>query len=187
MQPRQAPSPRRVLLRPAMRADAAQIKIWRNEPSVRRFQPLGEVSVGQIRAELVNQSLQDLHTGRGDKFQWIVLDGEESVGWITLVVNNWDHGLGEIGYSLTTSHQGRGLMPQALPLLLDEIFLNTSLQRVEARCAVGNDASARVLEAVGFRREGLLREYFVLHGERVDNYLYAILRRDYLPSGPERP
>jgi len=168
-----------------MPADAAQIRIWRNEPSVRRFQPLGEVSVGQIRAELINQSPRDLYADRGDKFQWVILDGEEAVGWITLVVNNWDHGLGEIGYSLTSRQQGRGLMPLALPLLLDDLFLNTSLQRVEARCAVDNEASWRVLEAVGFRREGLLRDYFVLHGERVDNFLYAILRRDHLPTEPE--
>ena len=47
---------------------------------------------------------------------------------------------------------------------------------------VDNTASQRVLERLGFRREGLLRGYFVLDQQRVDNYVYAILRSDWLPA-----
>jgi RimJ/RimL family protein N-acetyltransferase len=72
-------------------------------------------------------------------------------------------------------------MTQALTLLLPELFFNTQIQRVEARCAVENIASARVLEKVGFRREGVLRGYFLLHDRRVDHYLYSVLRNDLVP------
>ena len=70
-------------------------------------------------------------------------------------------------------------MPQALDLLLADLFTNTGLERIEARCAVDNIASQKVLIKVGFHREGRLRGYFVLGGRRVDNYLYAILREDF--------
>lgn len=73
-------------------------------------------------------------------------------------------------------------MPRALELLLAEVFLNTAIERLEARCATDNEASRKVLENVGFLREGYLRGYFVLGGKRVDNYLFAILRDDYLDS-----
>ncbi len=173
-------APLRVTIRPAQPADAALLKAWRDEASVRRFQPLGEATAAQLRSDIAQQSSADLRRGRGQKFQWIVLADGRPAGWITLVVANWEHGLAEVGYALTTASQRQGIMPAALTQLLAEIFLNSPLERIEARCAVGNRASQRVLEKIGFRREGLLRAYFVLAGERVDNYLYATLREDFL-------
>lgn len=169
-----------VTLRPANSADAGLLHRWRHEGSVRRFQPLSDVSPGQLRAELAAQRPGDLEAGRGERFQWIVLVDGRPGGWITLVVNNWDHGLAEIGYALTTDQQGRGVMPAALEQLVSTLFLTTRLERIEARCAVDNRSSQRVLERLGFQREGRLRHYFELRGERVDNWLYAILRTDWM-------
>ncbi len=184
MQPDVTPLPEpRVTLRPAHVGDARLLRRWRAEPSVRRHQPLGDLTLAQLGAELANQKVTDLHRGRGEKFQWIIRCDQAAAGWITLVVTNWDHGLAETGYALSTAYQNRGLMPQALGLLLADLFLETPLARVEARCAVDNVASQRVLEKVGFTREGRLRGYFLLGGRRVDNYLYAILKEDYLEGG----
>ncbi len=182
MQPHETYRAARVSLRAAQRSDAALLKHWRAESSIRRFQPLGTFSLSQLATELAEQRMEDLYRGRGDKFQWIVRCEGQPAGWITLVVTNWEHGLAETGYALATRYQHRGLMAQALDLLLADLFLNTALMRIEARCSLDNIASQKILEKVGFRREGRLRGYFVLAGERVDNYLYAILRQDYLPS-----
>lgn len=122
--------------------------------------------------------MRDLYRGKGDKFQWIVEEDGEPTGWVTLVVSNWEHGLAEVGYALATEHQGRGVMSRALDLLLSDLFARTRIERVEARCATDNSASQRVLERVGFLREGTLRSYFRLHGRRVDNHLYAVLKED---------
>ena len=171
-------------LRPTYPADAPLLLRWRAEPSVRQHQPLSEVSLGQLRAELALNRVDDLYRGRGDKFQWIVLADAEPAGWVTLVVTNWEHGLAELGYALTTHFQRRGLMVQGLNLLLADLFFRTPLERIEARCSVENVGSQKVLTKLGFRREGRLRDYFVLQGRRVDNYLYAILRDDFVPPRP---
>ncbi len=171
----------RISLRPAWPGDAVLLQSWRKEASVKRFQPLAAASVAQLRAELSSHTPRDLYRSVGDKFQWLVLVDGEPAGWITLVVTNWDHGLAEVGYALSTAYQRRGVMPEAITLLLADLFLNTRLERIEARCTVDNDASQRVLERVGFAREGRLRKYFVLGGRRVDNYLYAVLREDFAP------
>lgn len=168
----------RISLRPAAPRDAELLRLWRSEPSVRRFQPLNDLSAGQLRSDVANQRIGDLYRGRGEKFQWIVEADDRPAGWITLVVSNWEHGLAEVGYALTTPYQGRGLMAPALELLLDDLFTGTALARIEARCAVDNVASQQVLERLGFTREGRLRSYFRLRGQRVDNYLYALLRDD---------
>lgn len=171
----------RIALRPVTPRDAILLKRWRGEESVRRHQPLPELSVAQIRADLERQRIGDLYRMAGDKYQWVIEVDDEPAGWMTLVVINWEHGLAEVGYALSQPFQGRGLMPVALNQLLADLFLNTTLERIEARCAVENVASQKVLERVGFTREGRLRAYFQLRGDRVDNYLYAILRHDFLP------
>ncbi len=146
---------------------------------MRRFQPLNELPTAQLRADVASQRMADLYRGRGEKFQWIVEVEGDPAGWITLVVSNWEHGLAEVGYALSTLYQSRGLMTDAVNQLLGDLFANTLLERVEARCAIENTGSQRVLEKNGFLREGLLKGYFKLRGKRVDNYLYALLREDY--------
>jgi len=167
-----------VRLRPATGRDATLLATWRSEASVRRHQPLQEASIADLRNDLDRQRPADLYRGRGERFQWIVLAQREPVGWITLAVTSWEQGIAEVGYALTTEAQGRGIMTRALGELVEELMTRTPIERLEARCSTGNAASARVLEKVGFRREGLLRGYFRLAGRRVDNWLYAILRGD---------
>ena len=171
-----------VTLRPAAPRDAERLRQWRAETSVRRYQPLNDLPTSQLRADVASQRISELYRGQGDKFQWIVLVDDEAAGWITLVVSNWEHGLAEVGYALSTSYHSRGLMTEALAQLLADLFSRTTLERIEARCATENDASRRVLEKNGFRREGHLRGYFKLRGRRVDNYLYALLREDHLAA-----
>jgi RimJ/RimL family protein N-acetyltransferase len=154
---------------------------WRNEPSVRRYQPLQASTVAELRSDLARQRMEDLYRGQGERFQWIVLSEGEPAGWVTLAILSWEHALAEIGYALSTRHQARGVMGEALGLILPELFVAAGIERVEARCSVENVASQRLLERLGFLREGVLRSYFELHGRRVDNSLYALLRADFLP------
>jgi ribosomal-protein-alanine N-acetyltransferase len=173
----------RVGLRSARVSDAALFRDWRAEPTVRRHQPLRDIAVSQIRADVAAQNINDLYRSRGERFQWVIEAGSRPAGWVTLVVANWEHGLCETGFALSTPYQGRGIMTQAVALLLPELFLHSTLERVEARCSVENVASQRVLEKNGFTREGCLRGYFVLDRHRVDHYIYAILRDDFVPVG----
>ncbi len=174
--------PSSVTIRPVQASDAALLDRWRLEPSVREHQPLSDASAAQLLADLNRQRSDDLYSSRGQRFQWLVLDDLQPAGWITLVIINWSHGLAEIGYALSTEFQRRGLMAEALRILLADLFEHTAIRRVEARCAISNRASQRVLDAVGFEREGRLRGYFVLRGQEIDNYLYAILKDDRRPG-----
>ena len=173
------PQPLRVAIRPATAADAPLLRRWRAEESVRRHQPLADASVADLRTDLARQRNDDLYRGAGDRYQWLVLVDGLAVGWLTLAVVSWEHGVGEIGYALTTEMQGHGVMPAALTQLLAELFGRTRIERIEARCAIENTASQKVLERSGFSKEGTLRGYFELGGRRVDNFLYAILRHDF--------
>lgn len=170
----------RVTLRPAHPGDAAVLQRFRRQPSVGRHQPLRDLRLDELREELSALRPSDLWANQGERFQWLVLADREPVGWITVRVLSWEHGLAELGYALGEEHRGRGLMGLALARLVADLFSGTALFRLEARVALGNLASQRLLERQGFVREGLLRGYFMLDGERVDNYLYALLETDWL-------
>ena len=68
------------------------------------------------------------------------------------------HRKGEIGFWLLPEHWGQGLIYSVLPLVLEHAFGALGLHRLEAQVEPENPASRRVLEKVGFRYEGTLRE-----------------------------
>ena len=83
----------------------------------------------------------------------------------------------EVGYSLAPAAQGRGLATEAVGALLDWGFdaQGLGLNRVEADIDLRNRASARLLERLGFVREGHLRERWIVGGEKSDSWLYGLL------------
>jgi ribosomal-protein-alanine N-acetyltransferase len=83
-----------------------------------------------------------------------------------------------IGYWIGAPYTGRGYMSDALQAVLRFSFGNLRLHRLEAACLPNNVASMRVLEKVGFQREGLARRYLKINGIWQDHVLYALLEDD---------
>jgi ribosomal-protein-alanine N-acetyltransferase len=82
---------------------------------------------------------------------------------------------------LAESHHGRGLGTRAVSLLVDKLFTDTDLERLYALVAAENTPSCRLLERLGFKREGLMREHYVIQGARVDEIIYGLMRREWTP------
>jgi RimJ/RimL family protein N-acetyltransferase len=83
----------------------------------------------------------------------------------------------ELGYALARAHWGYGYVSEALRALLDFGFTALDLNRVEADIDPRNTASARVLEKLGFRKEGYMPERWIVQGEPADTVYYGLLRR----------
>lgn len=89
------------------------------------------------------------------------------------------HHWAEIGYDLWPDYWGQGLMPEALQTLLRYGFRAMELNRIEATTHTENQRSMRVLEKLGFQREGLLREYYYRDGTYNDQVLFSLLSREW--------
>jgi len=70
-------------------------------------------------------------------------------------------------------------MSEALPILLQFAFCEMQLHRVWADTDPRNSPSIRVLERLGFRREGLLREHYWVQGEPQDGLVYGLLGSEW--------
>jgi [ribosomal protein S5]-alanine N-acetyltransferase len=90
----------------------------------------------------------------------------------------------EIGYALGRPYWGKGYMHEALQGLIRYAFTTLDLNRLEADIDPRNAASARILERLGFQREGFLRERWIVGGEISDTWLYGLLRREWAASPP---
>ncbi|PWV77935.1 RimJ/RimL family protein N-acetyltransferase [Nocardia neocaledoniensis] len=89
-------------------------------------------------------------------------------------------GVHEIGFWLTPSHRGRGLMTRAITLACDFAFAPDGLgvARLTWRAMVGNHASAAAVRRTGFHYEGLARQGGLQRGTRVDEWHAARLATD---------
>ena len=93
---------------------------------------------------------------------------------------NREQGRAEIGYSLHTDWQGRGLASEALQLVLGYVLEELGLRRIEADIDPRNLRSCRLVEKFGFVREGLLRQRWLVNGEACDSVIYGLLAQDFI-------
>jgi RimJ/RimL family protein N-acetyltransferase len=121
-------------------------------------------------------------------FQWGVelLAAGRVIGTCTLAQLNAGHQRAEIGFALARAHWGCGYMSECLTALLRFAFESLRLHRLTADADPRNHASIRLLERMGFRREGYLHEHYFVHGERQDALLMGLLRSHWVrpESGP---
>ena len=90
--------------------------------------------------------------------------------------NEWE---ADVGYELSPRYWGHGYATEAARAMVDFGFREVGLQRVSSWCIADNLASARVLERLGFRREGRLRRNEYFKGRWWDTLLYALLAEDW--------
>jgi RimJ/RimL family protein N-acetyltransferase len=109
------------------------------------------------------------------------------IGWCSLNRWNPDYRSASLGYCFDDAAWGHGYATEAARALLRWAFDTLDLNRVQAETDTRNAASARVLEKLGFVREGTLREDCVVNGEVSDSWVYGLIRREWRPSSEPVP
>jgi RimJ/RimL family protein N-acetyltransferase len=90
-------------------------------------------------------------------------------------VHRDEHGARELGYWLTPGAWGRGLMREAASAFVASLSASFGIESLVSGHYVGNAASGRVLERIGFRPTGeIRRRYSVARGQEVDCLMHVI-------------
>lgn len=174
----------RLIVRHFRAADVPTLMAYRNDPEVARYQGWDGLREAQAKDFVAAQSRQPV----GVPHTWLQLALElrasgEQLGDLALKVDG--AGQAEIGYSLNRAFQGQGYMREAVAALLTFLFGELELHRVVAQTDVRNAPSVRLLERLGFSREGHFVEGFYLKGEWTSEYLYALLAREWRAAGSQ--
>lgn len=174
---------RRLLLRPLQPVDVDALFAIFGDPEVMRYWSTPPWTSLEPARQLVATD-----EAAGPDADWVRLgvvrrDDDTLVGTCTLFDRNLQSRRAMVGYGLGRAAWGRGYAHEAVGALLDHGFGAWDLNRVEADIDPRNVASARVVERLGFQREGLLRERWIVAGQVSDSAWYGLLRREWRQPG----
>ena len=133
-------------------------------------------------------AVEEFHAGRAVRF--VLQDPGPESGAVIGTCNYTNIVRGpflacHLGYQIARSHEGRGLMAEALRATNAFAFRELRLHRIQANYRPENERSGRLLERLGFVREGLARDYLFIDGAWRDHVLTALVNPAFDPSWVE--
>lgn len=171
-----------VTIRPARPEDADGVYAERTDPEYARWSTPGGPSQPPRSVEEVRRRLEEAVwqwlSGQAARFAVIDTASGEYAGSVGVHPYLPEWGVAVVSYAMHPAFRGRGLLRRAVPMVARWAFDEAGLARLEAGVAIGNPASMRVAEAIGFRREGVVRSLQPLAGGRTDQVLYGLLPGD---------
>jgi [ribosomal protein S5]-alanine N-acetyltransferase len=172
----------RLRLRPFTDADAGSLYALHSNAHVLRYwdsPPWTE----RARAERFLAACREMAVeGTGVRLAVEVAD-QTFIGWCSLTRWNPTYRSAALGYCFGEQAWGHGYATEAAAALLGWAFDTLDLNRVQAETDTRNVGSARVLEKLGFTREGTLREDCIVNGDVSDSWVYGLLRREWESAG----
>jgi RimJ/RimL family protein N-acetyltransferase len=170
----------RLRLRDFRAEDEADVHLYGADPAVARFMPWGpntpEETHDFLARTLAHQPiLPRLEFGLAIEHRAL----GQVVGSAALHLRHGPDRTAELGYCLRRDLWGQGVVSEAARALLALGFCTFGLHRIFATCNAENVGSYRVMEKIGMRREGLLRQDRQVKGAWRDTYLYAMLAEEW--------
>jgi len=171
----------RVALRRFRLADVAPFVAYRSAAEVARFQSWDAPYPREEGERFVRQMMGEHPDTAGQWFQFAVelRATGQLVGDCAAIPHAADPRQCEIGFTIAGERQGHGYATEAARLLVGYLFGGRGKHRVTACCDPRNAPSIAVLERLGMRREGHLRQSTWAKGEWTDDLLYALLHHEW--------
>ncbi len=157
---------------------------WRQQEQARRFNPFAKSSAAELseRIRVGSRELKDadLEQPPSSILRFVRLRADGAiVGQVNLHAINSKMQNAEIGYQIDEAHYGKGYATEMVGSWIEQVFKETGIRKLLAFVAEENVASCRVVEKLGFKREGLLREHYLIEGKPVNEVLYGLLKREW--------
>ena len=177
----------RLLLRPPQPSDVAELTMLyaRNRKHRRSSKPASPPGIDPTSRDVVRAEVRrHRREWRDDEaYRFCVFEDGRAAGGIALGgVQRGGFANAYLGYWIDVDRQGRGLMTEAVALVLDFAFGAAGLHRVQVAVMPSNAASRRVVAKAGFREEGLALRYLEIDGRWEDHVLHAITAEEPRPG-----
>lgn len=169
----------RLWLRPLVSADAdGDYLTWLNDVEVTRFLETGKYPVTREAVVRYIERFQDSTTDLA--FAIIDRSSELHIGNVTLNRINWIHRFADTGILIGRKEfWGKGLGFEAWSMLIEYAFNRLGLRRIVAGAIEGNTGSVALLQKLGFKHEGTLRQQAFVDGAYRDGLWFGLLREEF--------
>lgn len=168
----------RLLLRPFQEGDLPAFAAYRADPEVARYQSWSSYTMEDARAFYRTMSRTKIGEV-GTWYQVAVADLKTEALLGDCALHFVDGAQVELGFTLATEHQGRGLMREAVRALVTGVFERVRPHRIFAITDARNDAAARLLTHIGLRREAHFRQNVYFKGAWGDEFVFACLASEW--------
>lgn len=168
----------RLVLRPPTADDAGAVTAACQDPEIQRWTTVPSPYTERDALAWIASTAEAWERGRNLELLVTDRSSGELLGSIRLFHLTGDRAIGELGYWVAPEARGRGVAADAAALVARWGMEHLGLARVQILAAVGNQASQRVAEKAGFTREGTLRSYVELKGERQTYAIFSLLPSD---------
>lgn len=132
----------------------------------------------EIAQSFIAGAAEKYRTGELLNLGMHVRETGELIGMISLRVSARHHA-GHLGYWVGAHARNQGYAAEAASAVMDFGFTELGLQRVGSQCFGRNKESARVMQKIGLRYEGCLRQAFLKNGVYEDLLGFATVREDW--------
>ncbi len=128
-----------------------------------------------------------LSRARRQNFELLVqaADTDEFLGLVSLHRIDWTRHVAGLGYWTRSSARANGYATEAAGAIVEYGFRALGLNRIEAHVAPENTASQQVVQRLGFRREGIAREFEFVNGRFLDHIQYSAMAWEVAGGRPE--
>ena len=115
-----------------------------------------------------------------DTYRWVIVskDSNEPIGMIDVVGMDYKE-TAQIGYCLSRSYWGQGIMTEAFKRVIAFLFDEVEVHKIEARHIRENVGSGRVMKKCGLKFEGTFRDNEKVKGELRDMCIYSLFKSEY--------
>lgn len=172
----------RLVIRRLQDRDVQTIARYRNDPRVAELQVWSSFSESEAEALVGRMHSRDPVASQ-EWFQFGVArkSDDQLIGDLAFRIDAAEPRQAEVGYSFDPDHQGQGNATEAMRGLLVYAFNRVGLHRVFAMTDPRNGPSIRLLQRLGMRQEAHFREYLWLKDEWMDDLVFAMLDREFVP------
>lgn len=172
---------KRLIIRRMAETDLLDFLAYQTHPEVLRYTPIEPLTQERATQFLARQAVVEISDEGGYIVFAIHHVGDvKIIGEIGINFLPKAQSKGEIGWSLHPNYQGCGYATEAAQVLLTYGFRHHNLHRITSICDTRNTASYMLMERLGMRREGHLKQSQLIQGAWQDEYIYALLVEEWL-------
>ncbi|HZC16337.1 MAG TPA: GNAT family N-acetyltransferase [Caulobacteraceae bacterium] len=165
----------RLSLNPLEARDAPAVHQMMSDIEVMAFWDTAVIDDPAVTVEIVERELDDVERDKARYWTMELAKSGACIGLCDLSEIDRRHSRADVGFMVARRCWGAGYALEAMHAVIGHAAQGLRLRRLQARAHLGNVRSMRLLDRLGFRREGLLRGYVERDGERRDCALYGLL------------